>query len=793
MDISFRLTPRLLKNTQTLVRLYNTNLHFREQFEALLSRPNVTFQGQPLAAYAWVIYKISPRYYSRAKEVWGSQERIKDLLVEYYHDRRELNNLERKIDNLGKTDQISTPLSEGVLATAEQIEKTPEGDPKKVKLIEQIRQEIAEDLKTPPVEETPTSPALKPEIPPSTAQEPVGVKPETVVVEPAPIIPEKTIAETLPKTVKEPGKEPKKQVQTPAQPTSTPKPIAEPKIIPGKTIETVKGPEIIEGRGNKYPLKVAGGSEVATTTIPKPQVISALPKIKIPDLKEGARQKLSALKNLQAPYPLQNFAKNTFSFGKRLVIRNTPIIISSTIGGFVGGALMGPPGITAGLVGGGLFPSIIKSGVWQKGATASVAKGAGKLAVKGALGLSNPVGWAWLALSTPGVKTAVKYAMIAFLALFALPIIMNLNKSQSLFPPYDTAYSAPLPAGEPPGGSMGDINYLIPVRDTSVAPRDVKAQILRSWPNAKTEFWDSIIEWSKTNGWNPAFVLTLWVEESGAQHFQNADPIGCTLGEDISDPRQKLDASLSCLNKFISAHFAAGYSDTMFPKFMCIYSEGHYPCTFNRNNFPAAIKDWYSIIAGLNLIITPSPSPSPQPVPISGLALSCPLGNNIAITCGSINNPSSNGCAHGNPTRYQPCKSPPYASCPNGGHTDQLKAAIDVDLVGRNSANATVSLPLINNSSSQDWALVEGPVFISSDWGYKAVYRTLYNNQEIKIDLTHINPTVKTTAKSGAPVATVKPGVDGKTQSGTTYQHLHTAASIGNVWTEAINVSMCYK
>ena len=81
MDISFKLTPRILKNTQRLVHLYNTNLNFREQFDVLLGRPNVTFQGQPLVAYAWVIYKISPHYYSQAKEVWESQEKIKDLII----------------------------------------------------------------------------------------------------------------------------------------------------------------------------------------------------------------------------------------------------------------------------------------------------------------------------------------------------------------------------------------------------------------------------------------------------------------------------------------------------------------------------------------------------------------------------------------------------------------------------------------------------------------------------------------------------------------------------------------
>lgn len=468
MDISFKITPRILKNTERLVRLYNTNLHFREQFDALLDRPRMTFQGQPLVVYAWVIYKISPRYYSQVKEVWESQENIKDLLVDYYHDRRGLGNLDTRIQELGKTEapiqkEIIAP-DKGIMATAAQIEKTPEGDPQKVQLIDKVRQQINEDLKTPP--ETQSQPQEteplqvqvtkeEPRVAQAISQSPVSKEPEIITAEPAPVIPEKFTPIVLPKTEDKPKeiiakKQAEIKIITPI-PESIKLTPEQPNAEPAKDTEITEENGIPQWTspktGKRYPLKVAGGSETTAAPMQRPQI------------KEDLGQKVSALKRLNLPYPVQNFAKNTISFGSRLIIRNTPTVISATIGGFVGGALAGPTGIPAGLIGGGLFPKVIKSGILQKGATASVAKGAGKLALKGAIGLSNPIGWAWLALSAPGVKTAVKYAVVAFLAIFALPVLMNLNKSQSLFPPYDTAYSAPI---DPPGtggigGSGGNI------------------------------------------------------------------------------------------------------------------------------------------------------------------------------------------------------------------------------------------------------------------------------------------------------------------------------------------------
>jgi len=105
---------------------------------------------------------------------------------------------------------------------------------------------------------------------------------------------------------------------------------------------------------------------------------------------------------------------------------------------------------------------------------------------------------------------------------------------------------------------------------------------LASWPNSKIEsHWDFVYNQAVSHGWNPAFVIALWIEESGASGVYTFD-LGC-LGAD----RDNLSGQLDCL-------FARPYANTSFEEFMCMYSEGHYPCLFEINpNFPGNLKHWY--------------------------------------------------------------------------------------------------------------------------------------------------------------------------------------------------------
>lgn len=137
----------------------------------------------------------------------------------------------------------------------------------------------------------------------------------------------------------------------------------------------------------------------------------------------------------------------------------------------------------------------------------------------------------------------------------------------------------------------GSLNYSIPFRDISITitdPTAIKSFILSSWPSAQISNFEHIKEQAIAHGFNPAFLIALWIEESGAQGKAGyTDPLGC----DPKHPTTDIDVSLKCV-------FDAFTSYTNFADFMCKYSESTLaPCTFNTNpNFPGNIKDVYSKI-----------------------------------------------------------------------------------------------------------------------------------------------------------------------------------------------------
>lgn len=132
------------------------------------------------------------------------------------------------------------------------------------------------------------------------------------------------------------------------------------------------------------------------------------------------------------------------------------------------------------------------------------------------------------------------------------------------------------------------LNYTVPFRNTNItvsqkAKQEVIQAVKANWPNSQIETqWDYVYNQAINNGWNPAFVIALWIEESGASGV-NAYDLGC-LGAPMND----LPAQLNCL-------FNRPYADQGFEEFMCQYSEGQSaPCVFQINpNFPKALKYWY--------------------------------------------------------------------------------------------------------------------------------------------------------------------------------------------------------
>lgn len=183
---------------------------------------------------------------------------------------------------------------------------------------------------------------------------------------------------------------------------------------------------------------------------------------------------------------------------------------------------------------------------------------------------------------------------------------------------------------QPPEQQSGFLDYTISFRDSSISPsnsEDAKQKILSEFPKAQLQYWERIIEQSRNNNWNPAFVLSLWIEETGSSHYTKLNMggggatvyinyeglpvysnghLGCAPNED-----QNIDESLRCLFKNFST-----FDNSQFEAFMRRYS-GEQPTGpfVNNPNFPKRIKKYYSmLIPSGSGAITLLPSPASRPI-----------------------------------------------------------------------------------------------------------------------------------------------------------------------------------
>lgn len=204
--------------------------------------------------------------------------------------------------------------------------------------------------------------------------------------------------------------------------------------------------------------------------------------------------------------------------------------------------------------------------------------------------------------------------LLEFLKIFFSSL--NLSSGEGSFSySYPTTPSQSTSAYSP---STNKLDYFIPFRDSTIKPKsNAKQLILNSWPNCQIQYFDLIISESVAHQWNPAFVLALWVEETGASTrtkkenggsgisaFPNGPlargHLGCAPSKD-----QTIEESLQCLFKNFS-----NFTNEQFAQFMARYSGGPPEDPFANNpNFPKNIRYWYSILASANLVLlTPTPS-----------------------------------------------------------------------------------------------------------------------------------------------------------------------------------------
>lgn len=127
------------------------------------------------------------------------------------------------------------------------------------------------------------------------------------------------------------------------------------------------------------------------------------------------------------------------------------------------------------------------------------------------------------------------------------------------------------------------------VADKARLVSNVKGRFPSSEINSKLDY---VIAQSKQNNWSPAFIVALWIEESGASGIKSAgDPLGC---DPYGNQNSSLEVSLNCLfNNF--------KNETDFNRFLLRYSSlvdrDICRCFCLNPNFPQAIKREYQLVS----------------------------------------------------------------------------------------------------------------------------------------------------------------------------------------------------
>ncbi len=146
-----------------------------------------------------------------------------------------------------------------------------------------------------------------------------------------------------------------------------------------------------------------------------------------------------------------------------------------------------------------------------------------------------------------------------------------------------------------PPSAPTTLGYTIDFRNPNIQvtrKEEVIQMVLGSWPASKIKTqWDYVYRQAVDHGWNPALVIALWIEESGASGVtfrqdlnREVFDLGCLAGKP-----NNLASQLDCL--FHKALNTGG----SFGAFMCSYSENKPAgCEFEANpNFPINLKIWY--------------------------------------------------------------------------------------------------------------------------------------------------------------------------------------------------------
>lgn len=175
------------------------------------------------------------------------------------------------------------------------------------------------------------------------------------------------------------------------------------------------------------------------------------------------------------------------------------------------------------------------------------------------------------------------------------------------------------PTTEGYSGTCSKMSYDLPFRDTSIRPKsleELKATYDTYFPgNQLEEKYQEIVDQSIAYGYNPAFILALWLEESGGSDRlsfgENIFDFGCGRTPDF-------DTQLACILNLFDNYSAGGDYDGMvrecrrsgdtptYEEFMLFFAEGICPtvqaqdfqfCRHNHAQFPERFRTFYNNVA----------------------------------------------------------------------------------------------------------------------------------------------------------------------------------------------------
>lgn len=436
-----------------------------------------------------------------------------------------------------------------------------------------------------------------------------------------------------------------------------------------------------------------------------PSVAPSSPQIQIPKVPSGLT---SSLKNAASGSGVF-FQRN---IGKFLTPQTLATGATTVLGGIVGGGLTGGSslGVFAGAVGGATVPSFIKSG-----AAGPILSRAGNGAANFLSNFSGNVSGPRFNPRFRGAGTLKKFGTgrKVALAFLIFGIFFGFSLIAGIVNPGNTPTSEASPVSST---TISGADYTLPLRDPSISATDIKSQILQSWPNAQINNWQIIIDQAKLHNWNPALILALWIEESGAQGTSSyTDALGCAPGQPTTD----INLSLGCLFNNFSI-----FTNDQFPLFMARYSGGPAENPFANNpNFPGNLKIWYSklVPSGVGAITT-----------ITNTVGSCPAIGKISAPYGF--------------------NIPDYPDVGNEGCGNLPKCHNAIDIAA--------------NEGSSVKSTLEGTVTFVGSERFKGNYIEITDTTGLVATFEHlssITPTLNTRVSKGAMIGTVGHSGEGVT------------------------------